>query len=215
MTSAPVELSIVDYGMGNIGSVRNAFRFLGASVSIAATPRELSRALAIVLPGVGAFGEAMATLTRLGLVDALADNVLGRKKPLLGICLGMQLLAEESLEKGRHRGLGWIPGRVVRFPYRPDLLVPHVGWSTVETDSRDGLFRDIPADACFYFDHSYYLDFEADGVTSVCRHGHGFAASVRHGNIFATQFHPEKSQRSGLKMLRNFLNFCQDAAPCP
>jgi imidazole glycerol-phosphate synthase subunit HisH len=214
VTSAPVNLCIVDYGMGNIGSVRNAFRFLGASVSIAGTPRDLSRATAYVLPGVGAFGEAVAALTRLGLIDALAENVLGRKRPLLGICLGMQLLFEESLEKGRHRGLGWIPGRSVRFPYRPDLLVPHVGWSSVEANSQDRLFQNIPAEACFYFDHSYYLECEVDTVTSICHHGHGFAASVQCGNIFATQFHPEKSQRSGLKMLRNFLNACSDGVPC-
>jgi glutamine amidotransferase len=201
------ELAIVDYGMGNIGSVVNAFRRLGSNCVVTADPTELRRARSIVLPGVGAFKSAMDNLRDRGLVEALAERVVGERIPFLGICLGLQLLAKDSTEQGFSNGLGWIDAHVERIVPRPAKPVPHVGWNEVELMTRSPLFERLPAGAHFYFDHSYHLRCTESCVTAICGYGGSWVAAVAKDNIHAVQFHPEKSQRTGLRLLRNFLNY--------
>jgi len=203
------DVAIVDYGMGNLASVRNALLFMGLPARICADADDLARADAFILPGVGAFGEAMEQLARRRLIAPLERHVVGRGKPLLGICLGMQLLAERSFEHGTHKGLGWFPGEVLRLP--DDVVVPHVGWSEVVPVRPDPLFEGIEREGCFYFDHSYHLVTDAESVTATVELGGPRIAAVRRKNIFACQFHPEKSQRSGLKLLRNFVRVCVES----
>ena len=205
-------LAIIDYGMGNLASVRNAAKFLGYEARVTDDARTLRDADCYVLPGVGAFAVAMSNLRQLGLDSALKEEVVEKRKPLLGICLGMQLLARDSLEMGLHEGLSWIDAHVVPLREAPGTRVPHVGWSELH-QPRDTLFEGLEAGASFYFDHSYRFDCAPHLAIAQCMHGSSFVAAVRQDNIFATQFHPEKSQRSGLKLLRNFLNYCESAAP--
>ena len=207
MASEAQHIVIVDYHMGNLQSVANALAFLGAKVQIADQASGLRGADALVLPGVGAFGMAMANLRQGGLIEPLAEAVLKRRTPFLGICLGMQLIAETSEELGQFEGLGWIPGHVRRLTPGSSWRVPHVGWNTLTTVSEEPLFKGIEADAAFYFVHSYYFDCADQYLAATCEYDKPFAAAVQKDNIFATQFHPEKSQHSGLKLLRNFLNF--------
>jgi imidazole glycerol-phosphate synthase subunit HisH len=202
-------VGIIDYGMGNLRSVANAFRFVGAGVECVTDPAGLRHVDAIVLPGVGAFGDGIRNLHERGFVGPLAEEVLHKGKPFLGICLGMQLLATTGLEHGTFAGLGWIPGVVDRFPNATGegpLRVPHIGWNDVRFVERGGLFDDLGESASFYFVHSYKVEPQDKGVVSGwCEYGVPFAASIRRGNIVATQFHPEKSHRAGLSLLRNFL----------
>lgn len=198
---------IVDYGMGNLASVAGAIRFLGYSAVVAGDAASLDAADVIVLPGVGAFGQAMTNLRRLGLVDALDREVHGRGKPFLGICLGMQLLAERSTEEGEHQGLGWIAGCVELIGGDdPDLRVPHVGWNNITPGSAGSLFANEDVDVAYYFDHSYHLLCPPEIVAATCTYGEQLTAAVHTANIFATQFHPEKSQVAGLKLLRRFFD---------
>jgi imidazole glycerol-phosphate synthase subunit HisH len=199
-------IAIVDYGMGNLASVASAFAVLGVPTVITQDRKELEAAQGILLPGVGAFGQAMTNLADLDLISPLGDLVMGERRPFLGICLGMQLIAERSHELGDHQGLGWIRGTVTEIPAGVGHPVPHVGWSEVTFDRDDPLFARIDADACFYFDHSYVLQTESENVAAAADYGLSLTAVVRSGNIVATQFHPEKSQRAGLKLLRNFCN---------
>jgi glutamine amidotransferase len=199
----PLDVAIVDYGMGNLGSVRHAFEFLGHRAAATADSETIGRAHAIVLPGVGAFKRAMDNLDAAGLALALARAVLDRGVPFLGICLGMQLLAREGTEGGAHAGLGWIEGRVARLEPGELRRVPHVGWARL-TGSGGGLTEGIDPEAGFYFDHSYHLECPPEIVVARCAGAFDCVAAIRTANVFATQFHPEKSQRSGLKLLRNF-----------
>lgn len=206
-----MDVVIIDYGMGNLQSVRNAFEHLGCSVSVAVTPGELERAVRIVLPGVGAFGDGMENLRKMGWDNALDDQVRGRGKPFLGLCLGMQVLASHSTEHGSHAGLGWIPGSVDRLQSLPDsnVRVPHIGWNTVTMTHRDGMYEGLGDSADFYFVHSFaFSPRETSIINGHCIHGVEFAASLVVENIWATQYHPEKSQKSGLQVLRNFLIHC-------
>lgn len=216
-----VRPAIINYGMGNLVSVRNGLRFLGYEPTIVAEPDALNGADAYVLPGVGAFGEAMTNLESHGLAAALTREVMEKGKPFFGICLGMQLLAKRSAELGSHRGLGWIDGEVLPLPDSDAVRVPHVGWSELSLSVEEPLFRRIESTNCFFFDHSFHLSCAPQHVIASCHHGMDIIAAVRANNLFAVQFHPEKSQRPGLKLLRNFLDLCeaqlsrQEEAPAP
>lgn len=198
---------IIDYGLGNLRSVAGAVHRLGHTFKVSRLPADLEAADRLILPGVGAFGDGMKNLQELGLVDLLGRLVLKEKKPLLGICLGCQLLARESFEFGHHLGLGWIDASVVRLsPPDPSLRVPHVGWNKLLQLRPSRLWADVPPDALFYYVHSYHLQCrDSEVVIGQCPYGTQFVAAVQMGNIMGTQFHPEKSQRHGLTVLRNFL----------
>ncbi|MBX3260976.1 MAG: imidazole glycerol phosphate synthase subunit HisH [Labilithrix sp.] len=205
-----MNLAIVNYGMGNLLSVRNAFASLGAEAEVVEAGQDLERAGAIVLPGVGAFGEAMKQLRARGLEEALHREVMERKKPFLGICLGLQLLARRGHELGVNDGLGWVAGEVRRLDVAPDLRVPHIGWSEVE--GRGPLFAGIPDRTAFYFVHSYHFVAEDPAVVhGTTVYGHRFTSAVAHENVVAVQFHPEKSHKWGLALLANFLAFARSA----
>jgi len=198
---------IVNYGMGNIGSVSNALDYLGGKHFISNDPNDLGKADAYILPGVGAFAKAMQNLRELRLVNELSRQVLEKRKPFLGICLGMQLLAKDSFEMGYATGLGWIDGHVCEIEPSDGLRVPHVGWNGVMFKPDTQLFQRLDEGCHFYFDHSFHLQCPRDLVVATCEYGGDLVAALQMDHIFATQFHPEKSQRNGLKLLRNFLNF--------
>jgi imidazole glycerol-phosphate synthase subunit HisH len=198
---------VVDYGMGNLRSVTNALQVLGYRSVPMSQPDQLRTADVLVLPGVGAFGEAMRNLAARGLHDVLEDLIRREQRPLLGICLGMQLLARNSDEEGLFDGLGWIDAEVRRIaPKDLALRVPHVGWNTVRPGQTGSLFSALPEHASFYFDHSYEVTCEPAIVAAETDYGGPMVAAVQRDNIFATQFHPEKSHVSGLKLLRRFFN---------
>jgi imidazole glycerol-phosphate synthase subunit HisH len=209
MTTNSPSVAVVDYGMGNLGSVCNALSRLDASFFVARAPADLARADALIVPGVGAFGAAARNLRSAGLDSAMAREVLERGKPYLGICLGMQLLADDSAELGHHSGLAWIPGHVISLEEsHRGVRVPHVGWNEVRGSGGavDPLFEWIPSGTHFYFDHSFHLVLDGDCATATTDYGGSVVAAIRRGNIAGVQFHPEKSQRAGLRILRNFLN---------
>jgi glutamine amidotransferase len=195
-------LAVVDYGVGNLHSVEMAFRRLGVAVRVTSAPEEVRRAEALVLPGVGAFGDAIANLRALRLEEDLLAAIRDGL-PFLGICVGLQLLFEVSEEMGEHRGLGALAGRVRRFG--PGLTVPHMGWNQVHQARPTPLWRGLPDHAYAYFVHSYYVD-PADRtvVAATTDYGSDYASAVARGNLYGIQFHPEKSQEVGERILRNF-----------
>ncbi len=197
-------IAIIDYGMGNLRSVQKACEKLGVDAHISSDPHEISSAEKVILPGVGAFRDAMAALKSQGLVEPVQAHV-DADKPFLGICLGLQLLFDISYEDGEWPGLGIVPGEVVRFEDQPDLKIPHMGWNRLDVQKPCPLIDGIPSDAHFYFVHSYHVvPKESSVVVATSGHGSPFVAAVGRGNMYATQFHPEKSQRVGLKLLENF-----------
>jgi glutamine amidotransferase len=202
---APV--GIIHYGMGNLASVANAFAALGAEARILTAPADLNSVDRIILPGVGAFGDGMKNLRSAGWIPALEEQVLQNNKPFLGLCLGMQLLATTGTEHGAWEGLGWIPGTVRRLaPGDPNIRVPHIGWNDTKITKTGGLYSDVKQPAVHYYVHSYVFEpADAAVISATCDHGEEFAASVELRNIFATQYHPEKSQKAGLAVLKNFL----------
>lgn len=202
-----MKILIIDYGVGNHQSVANALKFLGYDVVLSANPDALVEADVFILPGVGAFGEAMWNLQRLGFVDMLRQQVLVEKKPILGICLGMQILADYSEEGGKHEGLGLIPGGVLKIQSRAKLPVPQVGWNNIAINIRAPLFNRLDPDPNFFFDHSYHFVCDKSLVSATCWYGEEITAAVQLGNIFGVQFHPEKSQNNGLKLFRSFVSF--------
>lgn len=197
---------IVNYGMGNLRSVSNALRRLGYDHRVSGDPADIAKADAVVVPGVGAFGEAMQNLRRANLVEALGEHVRARRKPYLGICLGMQLLAEDSEEAGLHAGLGWVPGHVRRLANRPDLRVPQVGWNTLKVRPDSPLFSRTPGEPSVYFDHSYHFVCDPRHVAATCDYGGEVVAAIQADHVFGVQFHPEKSQTVGLKLFRGFFH---------
>lgn len=200
-------IGIVDYGMGNLRSVAGAIEKVGHEAIIAHEASALAATDKLVLPGVGAFGDAMRNLRQLGLDTALDEMVRQGGKPLLGICLGSQLVARDSDEFGRHEGFGWLPAYVRRIePRRTDERVPHVGWDDL-TRTRDSvLYEQVPEGALFYYVHSHCLHAEDRTIVAgECDYAGGFAAVLQQDNIYATQFHPEKSQQAGLRLLGNFI----------
>jgi len=203
-------INIIDYEMGNLRSVEKAFESLGFAARVSADPADIATADKLVLPGVGAFADCIANLKKGGFVAPLLAHVASGK-PLLGICVGMQMLFDESEEFGRHQGLGLIPGKVVRFPSGmiengERLKVPHMGWNNLLLKKPSPLFTGVDDESFVYFVHSYYCRAaNDDDVAAGCRYGEvEFCASIRHGNILATQFHPEKSQAVGLRIFKNF-----------
>jgi glutamine amidotransferase len=197
-------IAIIDYGMGNLLSVRNALVAAGAEVTVAQRGEGLSDAHAIVLPGVGAFGKGMEGLHRSGFVEALEVEVREKGKPMLGICLGLQLLATRGTELGEHKGLGWVRGHVVRFELDASLRVPHVGWNDVHGGG--ALFAGLPEGASFYFVHSYHLVPEDESVIAGrTDYGGTFVSAIASANVYGVQFHPEKSHKHGLELLRRFV----------
>lgn len=198
---------VVDYGAGNLKSVVNAFEAINQTTCVTSDPADLAQAAAIILPGVGAFGAGMECLKRLELIAALTEQVLGAKKPYLGICLGLQFLADQSFEQGQHQGLGWIAGTVERIvPSSTEFRIPHMGWNSVQLEQPCPLFDGLEAEPVFYFVHSYYLQaVDATVVTGRTFHSIPLTASVQRDNIFGVQFHPEKSQYAGLQVLKNFV----------
>lgn len=200
-----MKLGIIDYGMGNLGSVTNACRFLDLPATIIGQPVDMDRCDALILPGVGAFGDCMAHLADHGFVGPLRAWI-SEDRPLLGICLGLQVLFERSEESPGAQGLGVLPGVVRRFPSGKDLKVPHIGWSRVRQQQPGcPLFKDIPDDSYFYFVHSYFADTVGESFSAgATNYGNPYTSAVWRGRLMAVQFHPEKSQRHGLAMVRNF-----------
>ncbi len=202
-------IGIIDYGMGNLHSVQKAFERYRADARIITTPAEISRADKVVLPGVGAFADAIGHLRDSGLVDSIL-RAIEQGKPFLGVCLGLQMLFDVSYEDGEHRGLGVIPGQVVRFDWtsRPEaagLKIPHMGWNQLYWQRSCPLLAGLTSGDWFYFVHSYYVvPRDPSVVCGLCDYGLEFTAMIWKDNIVATQFHPEKSQRAGLKIIENF-----------
>lgn len=202
-------LAIVNYGMGNVKSVYNAFTLLGETPKIIDSPKDLADADAIILPGVGAFGDGMKNLKNLGFLKEIEKQVIENKKPYLGICLGLEFLARKSFEGGEYDGFGWIEGEIKKIITGDHLLnVPHIGWNDTNIIRNDVIFKEI-TNPTYYYVHSYYLELDNPNdkiITSVCDYGKTkIISSIQKDNVFAVQFHPEKSQSEGIKLLKNFL----------
>jgi imidazole glycerol-phosphate synthase subunit HisH len=197
---------IVDYGMGNLGSVLNMFKKIGSEAKILSDPKEILKAEKLLLPGVGSFDAAMNRIAKSGLIEVLNRLVLEKKVPILGICLGMQLLMEGS-EEGKMAGFGWIKGKAYRFNGGtiPPLKVPHMGWNDITISKKNSLTKGFNGEVRFYFVHSYYVKVE-DTANSMmkCCYGLEFDAAVHKNNIYGAQFHPEKSHKFGMQFLSNF-----------
>lgn len=197
-------IAVVDYGMGNLRSVTNALEEIGRPGELIDDPEQVQEYDRVVLPGVGAFSQAIAHLRQSGMAAALEDHVKAGK-PLLGVCLGMQLICRSSTEGGINEGLGWIDAEVVRFPSGAALKVPHMGWNSLELRTDHPLFKEIESEADVYFVHSYHVpDSDQSHVLAATDYGLQFAAIIGRGSVIGMQFHPEKSQRTGLKLLENF-----------
>lgn len=196
-----IMIGIVDYHINNLRSVQKAFEKVGAQSFISDQPDELRKAEKLVLPGVGAFGQAMENLRVLGLVDVLNEHVTSGK-PLLGICLGMQLLFTKSYELGEYSGLDFVKGEVKMFP--ATLKVPHMGWNQVEIVNQSPLLKNVEEKSFVYFVHSYYVEPKENVTLTLTEYGFRFTSIIQQNNIFAMQFHPEKSQKTGLQLLKNF-----------
>jgi glutamine amidotransferase len=201
-------VTIVDYGMGNLGSIANMFKKLGAVPTIAHSPQEIEDAHRLVLPGVGSFDAGMRHLRERELLDVLDHKAMQERCPILGICLGMQLLMHRS-DEGSLPGLGWIDGEVRRLSVEgnhPPLPLPHMGWNTVDIVRPDGLYAGMTGELRFYFVHSYGVRCRAgDDVLSTTTYGDTFVSALRYENVVGTQFHPEKSHRFGMHLLKNFM----------
>jgi imidazole glycerol-phosphate synthase subunit HisH len=199
-------ISVIDYGAGNLQSVVKAFHFIGCDVCVTADKEELKNASAAVLPGVGSFGDAMNCLKNSKLVNPVLDFI-ETGKPFLGICLGLQLLFQGSEESPGVSGLGVFDGRILKIPAETGLKIPHIGWNSLDIKKPEGLFQNLEPNPYVYFVHSYYLKAEKpEIVSSTTTYGVQIDASVQNGKLFATQFHPEKSGKTGLQMLKNFVS---------
>jgi glutamine amidotransferase len=205
---------VVDCGMGNLQSVVRALQHVGADVTVSSASAAVEAADQIVLPGVGSLAQGMGTLVRNGLLPALNRKVIDARTPVLGICLGHQMLLSWS-EEGEAPGLGWIDGTAQRIhgtAAEPRLKVPHMGWNTLTVVRECPLLRGLPPDACFYFAHSYCVRCnDPSAIAATTRYGGDFVSVLHRGNIFGTQFHPEKSQANGLTVLRNFVEYTRGA----
>ncbi|MBN2217875.1 MAG: imidazole glycerol phosphate synthase subunit HisH [Pirellulales bacterium] len=197
-------ITIIDYGMGNLRSVQKGFERVGHAAAITSDPAVVDNADKVVLPGVGAFEDAIAELKRQGMVEPVL-RAINAGKPFLGICLGLHLLFDESFENGQHKGLGVLPGKVVRFELPEDYTVPHMGWNQLLIRRQTPILAGIEEGTQVYFVHSYYVEPSDPGVIATeTDYGKTFCSMIWRDNVFATQFHPEKSQAQGLKILANF-----------
>ena len=198
---------IIDYGVGNTNSVSNAIKYLGYNkLTISDNEDVIKNADVLILPGVGAFEEAINNLRARKLDLILNDEVLNKKKPILGICVGMQLMATLSEENGINQGLNWIEGKVKKLQLPKEFSVPHVGWNDITINNIQPLFDRNTENSHFYFDHSYYFDCKPDYISAYCNYHIKVTAAIQKDNIFGVQFHPEKSQTNGLKLFRDFFN---------
>lgn len=196
-------ISIIDYGAGNLQSVEKALRHIGCDCQVTADPAALLASEAAVLPGVGSFGDAMNQL-RSRVLERPIHDFVDSGKPFLGICLGLQILFESSQESPGAAGLGLLKGKILHLPRESGLKIPHIGWNSLALKEGESLFAGLPQESYVYFVHSYYLRAEEDVVTATAEYGTVIHAAVRKGNLMACQFHPEKSGRVGLQILRNF-----------
>lgn len=203
-------ITIIDYGVGNLSSIKNMLKRIGVAAEITNDVAVIEKAEKLILPGVGHFNYGMEQLHKSGLVPVLNESVLQKKVPILGICLGVQLLTQSS-EEGTAAGLGWIAGKTIAFDktkLQANQKIPHMGWSDVSNYQQSKLFTNMPVEPRFYFVHSYHLALEnpAD-VLVTANYGYPFAAGIEHENILGVQFHPEKSHKFGMKLLENFVQF--------
>lgn len=203
-----LKIALIDYGVGNTLSVYNALQALGYGPVLTNKRQQIEDARALVLPGVGAFEACINNIAALGLDEILHEQVLQKGKPILGICLGMQLMGTSSEENGFHLGFNWIPGKVKKLDVPEPYSVPHVGWNDLHIQApENGLFSRLPEEPHFYFDHSYHISPDNPAhIAATCDYGAPITAAIHRENIYGVQFHPEKSQTSGLKLFRGFFN---------
>jgi glutamine amidotransferase len=202
---------VVDYGMGNLGSILNMLKKIGApAAKVSSNPKDIEQADKLILPGVGAFDTGMHRLRDTGLIDLLNEKVLSARTPTLGVCLGMQLFTKVS-EEGELPGLGWINAETIRFRFdqkKTGLKIPHMGWNTLKIQKEGTLLKDMYPDPRFYFVHSFHVvSHNPEDVLAVTEYGYEFASVMQHGHIMAAQFHPEKSHKFGMKLYKNFVEF--------
>ena len=202
-----MKVCIVDYGLGNLTSVFNIVEKIGVDVCISNSIKDISESTHLILPGVGSFSHAMRNIKDLGLVEILTHEVIDKKKPILGICLGMQILSSYGYENGKCEGLGWIKGSVEKLKSNLNYeRIPHMGWNNISVIKDSDLTDNIEEQLVFYFVHSYqFIPEDSSVISAVCDYAGGFASIIESENIFATQFHPEKSHNIGLKLIKNFL----------
>lgn len=200
-------IAIIDYGLGNLASVAKAIQEVGTKATVTHDPGQICKSTRLILPGQGAFADGIKNLHQRGLIPILNHEILERKKPFLGICLGLQLLGEISFENGKNHGLGWIKGNVIKLKVGEKEKLPHIGWDNVYSNKKSPLFSQIPDGSDFYFVHSYYLKPEDQKIIeATCTYGENFPVAFIQKNIWATLFHPEKSQQAGLQLLKNFVS---------
>lgn len=202
------KVTVIDYGMGNVWSVMSAFKYLGAETELIPDPDKISKSPILVLPGVGSFRKGMKSLTDYGINEAIIEAVNSKEAKILGICLGMQLLGSHSTEGGETNGFGILSNKVEKFSEKEikNRKIPHVGFNSIHIQKKEGLFKDLPDQADFYFTHSYrMISDDSEENYATCKYGIEFLAAYQIGNVCGAQFHPEKSQTNGLIMLKNFI----------
>ena len=200
------KVCIIDYGLGNLASIYNATKTLYSDVKISNLPDDILNASHLILPGVGSFKSGVEGLQKFNLIKILNEEVIKKKKNFLGICLGMQLILTESFEGGVFKGLNWINGKVLKISKKDNVMIPHMGWNDVKFSSSSSLYKGVQQNSAFYFVHSFHaLPIDTNLVSGICFHGSEIVASLEKENIFAPQFHPEKSHDVGTQLLKNFI----------